>query len=103
MESFKNYIIAFVVALVSGYVIKQKYDALQAESKLKDIEAKIVKTNIEIIKKSAKMKSKLTEAETSSEIETLRELKVQRAKVNKEMKILVKTLESNSKPIKIKG
>ncbi len=100
----KYYLIAIVTALIGGYVIKQKYDATKAESELKTIESKIVKTNIEITKKKAKAKAQSTKIETDIEIETLRELKIQRTKVKKEMaKIITKLEQTKNKKVRIEG
>jgi len=50
----KNIIMAIVVALIGGYVVKQKYTAYKAEDKLKTLEKDIAKYNVIVAKQIAK-------------------------------------------------
>lgn len=88
----KNIIMAIGAALIGGYVIKQKYDAYQAETKLKQIEGQIAKANVAVAKEVAKAKAEAKEVEHSSEVETLRVLKEEKKKVLKEMDEIEKTI-----------
>lgn len=83
--NFKNIIMAVGAAVLMGYIAKQKYNAYKAEDKLKTIENKIAKVNVTIAKDTAKAKAKAKNLEHSSEVTVLRELKVERKKVLKEM------------------
>ena len=83
--NFKNIMMAVGAALLAGYVAKQKYDSYKAQDKLKTIENKIAKANVSIAKKTAKAKATAKEIENDSEISVLRNLKVERKKVLKEM------------------
>ena len=99
--STKSIVMAIFAVVVGGYVAKQKYDAYQAESKLKTIENKIAKTNVVVAKQKAKAKAEAKELETTTEVEILRELKKEEKKVLKEMdeieKLIVKTQKAKSK------
>lgn len=103
-SSSKNIMMAIGAAVIGGYVAKQKYDAYQAESKLKDIETKIAKTNVIVAKEKAKAKAKAVEVETSTHIEVLKELKVQEKEVLKEMDALEEVIEkTQAKKAEVKG
>ena len=95
--NFKNIMMAIGAALLAGYIAKQKYDAYQAEDKLKTIENKIAKANVSIAKKTAKAKATATEIEHDSEVTVLRDLKVERKKVLKEMDDIEKLITVTQK------
>jgi predicted nucleic acid-binding Zn-ribbon protein len=96
-SNIKNSIFALASLFFGVYVVKQKYNAYQAESKLKDIENKIAKTNVVIAKETAKAKAKAKEVETSTHLETIKELKKEATKVKKEMLNIEKTIEKHKK------
>ena len=75
----KNLVLAVIALFVSGYVVKQKYNAYKAEDKLKTIETKIAKANVEIVKEKAKAKAQAREVETATEVAVLRVLKKEKA------------------------
>lgn len=103
-STFKNAIMAIGAALVGGYVLKQKYDAYQAESKLKDIEQKIAKTNVIVAKETAKAKAKAVEIENTTHIEVLKDLKEQEKEVLKEMDAIEEEIEkSQVEKAEVKG
>ena len=95
--STKNVIFAAFAILGGLYVTKQKYNAYQAEDKLKTIENKIAKANVVVAKQTAKAKAKAKEIETTSEIETLRELKEEKKLILKEMDEMETLIENTQK------
>lgn len=100
----KNAIMAIIAALVGGYVLKQKYDAYQAESKLKDIEGKIAKTNVKVAKEVAEAKAKAKDLETSTHIEVLKDLKKQEKEVLAEMDAIQEEIEkTQAEKAEVKG
>jgi len=102
--SVKNMAIAAGALFLGLYVAKQKYDAYQAEDKLKTIENKIAKTNVVIAKTKAKAKAQAVKAETDTHIENLKELKKEAKKVQKEMEVIEKDIEVSIKAKKtVKG
>jgi len=100
--SVKNIAMAAGAIFMGLYVAKQKYNAYQAEDKLKTIENKIAKTNVVIAKTKAKAKATAVKAETDTHIETLKELKKESKKVQKEMEIIEKNIEIKVKTGEIK-
>ena len=96
-SSTKNIIMAIGAALIGGYVLKQKYDAYQAETKLKQIEGQIAKANVAVAKEVAKAKAEAKEVEHTTEVETLRVLKEEKKKVLKEMDEIEKTIIETQK------
>ncbi len=84
-SSTKNIIMAVAAMTLSGYVVKQKYDAYQAESKLKSIENKLAKANVIVAKEVAKAKAQSLEIETTTAYEVLKELKAEKQVVLKDM------------------
>lgn len=101
-SSAKNIIMSIGAVLVSAYVAKQKYNAYRAETKLKDIENKIDKANVAVVKEVAKTKAEAKEVEHSSEVETLRVLKEENKKVLKEMDKIEKTIvETQSEKVPV--
>ena len=102
--STKNFIMAAGAIFVGLYVAKQKYNAYQAEDKLKTIENKIAKTNVVIAKTKAKAKAQAVKAETTAEVEVLRELKKEAKIVQKEMEVIEKVIEKEvQKKTKVQG
>jgi len=100
--SLKNIAMAAGALFLGLYVARQKYNAYQAEDKLKTIENKIAKTNVVIAKTKAKAKAQAVKAETDTHIETLKELKKEAKKVQKEMETIEKDIEVNKKTSEIK-
>jgi len=96
-SSTKNILMAIGSALVVGYVGLMKFRAYQAESKLKDIENKIAKTNVVIAKTKAKAKAQAVKAETTAEVKVLRDLKKQSTIVKKEMENHEKEIQKKLK------
>ena len=97
--TFKNALLAAGALFLGAYAAKQKFNAYQAESKLKTIETKIAKTNVIIAKKKAKADS--VKIETDAEINTLKDLKTESKKVQKEMEHIEKTLAQSKKSKKV--
>ena len=95
--SAKNIIMAIGAALIGGYVLKQKYNAYQAESKLQSLENQIAKANVAVAKEVAKSKAQAKEVETTSTVETLRVLKEEKKKVLKEMDEVEKVIQETQK------
>jgi len=95
--SIKNFLIAGTAIVGGLYVAKQKFNAYQAESKLQDIETKIAKVNVKVAVEKAKAKAKSKKIETDTEVEILRELKVEKNKVQKEMQVIEKDIEDSLK------
>jgi len=91
--NIKNIAMALGSIFLGAYVVKQKYNAYQAESKLKNIENKIAKTNVQVAKTKAKAKAQAIKAETTAEVEVLRELKKESKKVQKEMQVIEKKIK----------
>ena len=91
--NFKNIIMAAGAAILMGYVAKQKYTAYQAESKLKTIENKIAKANVKIAKETAKAKAKAIDITHNTEMQILRDLKVERKQVLAEMDAIEDLIE----------
>lgn len=84
---------AIFVSLVGGYVLKQKYSAYKAESKLQDIETKIAKTKVLAAKQVAEARADSKEIEASIELDTLRELQKEKIVVLKEMDEIAKVIK----------
>ena len=95
--NFKTIIIGIITALVGGYVIKQKITAARAESKLQDIEIKIAKTNIVVAKQVAESKAESKDIETTTEIETLKELTIAKKEALKEIDDITKIIADTQK------
>ena len=101
--STKNILMAIGSIIAIGYVGKLKYDAYQAEDKLKTIETKIAKTNVVIAKTKAKAKAQAVKAETDVEVQVLRELKAQAKVIEKEMQVIEKAVVAKIKEKKKKN
>jgi len=106
--SIKNIAMALGALFLGLYVAKQKYNAYQAEDKLKTIENKIAKTNVVVAKTKAKAKAQSKKIETTAEVEVLRELKKESKKVQKEMEDIEKDIQKHikkkeEKKTKVKG
>jgi len=100
--NIKNIAMATGAIFVGLFMVKLKYDAYQAESKLKNIENKIAKTNVVVAKTKAKAKAQAKEAETTAEIEVLRELNKEKEVIQKEMEVIEKNIETHIKEKKEK-
>ena len=100
--SVKNIALAAGALFLGLYVAKQKYNAYQAEDKLKTIENKIAKTNVVIAKTKAKAKAKAIKAETTAEVEVLRELKKEAKVIQKEMEVIEKDIEVKIRTAEVK-
>jgi predicted nucleic acid-binding Zn-ribbon protein len=100
--NIKNIFLALGGLTIGIWAVKQKYNAYQAESKLKNIENKIAKTNVVIAKTKAKAKAQAVKAETDTHVETLKELKKEAKKVQKEMEVIEKDIEVHKKSFEIK-
>lgn len=85
------------VAVVGGYVVKNSLDTARAEKKLKNVESDISKYNLVVAKATAKAKATNREIESTTEIEILKGLKVERKKVLKELDDMTLAMEENSK------
>jgi len=96
VSNIKNAIILVLGLFGFGYIAVQRYKSAKTESKLKNIENKIAKTNIIVAKAKAR------EAETTTEIEVLRELNKKREVIQKEMEVIEKNIEAHIKEEKEK-
>jgi len=92
-SNIKSMFLAAFSALLGGYVLLQKYKAYKAEDNLKSIEMQIAKTNVIVAKENAKAKAETRELESSTAINTLKELKVQREETLKEMDKIEKEIQ----------
>ena len=92
----------FIFGIIGvSYVAKQKYDAYKAESKLKNIEGQIARTNVIIAKKKAKAKAQAKDIENDAEVQVLKGLKSKRAETLKEMDDIQEKIETSKKEAKI--
>jgi len=102
--NIKNMVMAAGAIFISLYVARLKYEAYQAEDKLKTIETKIAKTNVVVAKTKAKAKAKAVEVETTARVEILRELKKESERVQKEMEVIEDNIEKEvKKKAKVQG
>lgn len=95
--SAKNIIITILTLFIGGYVAKAKYDEHVAEEELEDLQNGIDKANVEITKEQAEAEAKAKELETSTEIDTLREIVKEKEKVDAEMTEIEKVIDESGK------
>ena len=93
-NNIKNIIFAIFSILGGLYMVKLKYNAYTSQDKLKDIELKIAKSNIKIIKETAKLKAEGKNIETETEIANIKKLKSISKKIAKEMEEIEKTIHN---------
>jgi uncharacterized membrane protein YraQ (UPF0718 family) len=94
--NIKVILLAIVGALIAGYVVSENIKRKKAEAKLIDIQNKVLKTQIDIIKTEAKIASETKDIEMETHTQLLNDLERNKVTAKLELEEITKRMNETA-------